>query len=141
MSRRRNDWAERLARYLSTAARRRFEWGEHDCALFAAGAIQALREVDVANDLRTYRSEHGAARVLAANDCDGVEQIADKIAAEYGFEEIPVLRAQRGDVVVADLEAGPTLGVVDMTGRRAVFAAEKGLAHLELRYCRRAWRI
>jgi hypothetical protein len=55
--------------------------------------------------------------------------------------EVPVLMAQRGDVVIIDALLGPTLGIVGMHGEKAVFIAPAGLQEVEVAKCRKAWRI
>lgn len=41
------DWPERLAAYIAANRPLPFAWGTHDCALFAAGAVQAVTGCNV----------------------------------------------------------------------------------------------
>lgn len=140
-SRRRQDWPRYLADYLCVAAKKPFTWGEHDCCLYACGAIEALTGLDVAAPFRgLYGDKATALRVLAKYN--GVEGIAQMVAREHGFDEIPPLMAGRGDVVsVETLEAGVALAVVDLDGRSILAIAPAGPRHAPLQAARRAWRI
>jgi hypothetical protein len=137
-------WPERLHAYLEGAARRSFAWGLHDCCTFACGAVQAMTGVDPMVELRgTYASKREA--LCRLRDTGGLDALAGSIAAALHAEEIPVLMAQRGDVVIADLSQDdgvfPSLGVVGLDGRSAVFAMQDGPHRVALRQCRRAWRV
>lgn len=50
--------------YMADAHEKRWSWGEHDCFLFAAGAVQAYTGVDHMATLRGYGDETGAAILL-----------------------------------------------------------------------------
>lgn len=56
------DWPERLHAYLQRHAATPFAWGEHDCARFAAGAVQAITGCDVLP--ATWRDKAQAAAAL-----------------------------------------------------------------------------
>jgi cell wall-associated NlpC family hydrolase len=99
------DWPERLVTLIEARRHRPFVWGENDCALFAADAVVAISGVDLAAAHRgTYSDEAGAvAAVAAAGGMRGlVERLSEKRAG----------LAQRGDVVIADLEGRETFGIV-----------------------------
>jgi hypothetical protein len=138
--RRFDDWPERLDQFVAGAIDKYFEWGSFDCCLFSCDAVLAITGVDLAADFRgSYSSELGAARLLAKYR--GVEGIAWKVAAEHSILEVPVLMAQRGDIVIMDGERGPTLGIVAPHGDKALFLGVDGMAAVELSKCRKAWRI
>jgi hypothetical protein len=60
-----SDWEERLAVYRDRVEEEPFVWGTHDCALFAAGCVNAMTGVDPAAAFRgTYDSRIGAAEAL-----------------------------------------------------------------------------
>ena len=42
------DWKTHLIAYLADAARKSYQPGVHDCALFSAGAVLAMTGVDLA---------------------------------------------------------------------------------------------
>lgn len=95
------DWRPRLAAWLDACARRPYAPGTHDCALFAAGAVEAQTGIDFA---RAYR---GAYRTVEAG-----EALLGQDAAAYAAAILPersaVLDAVEGDIAVI----GPVLGVV-----------------------------
>lgn len=139
------DWEARLDRYVIEAQARPFSWGRHDCVLFALGAAEAITGVDAAANLRgTYDSARGAAgvmrRLFHARDLAGA---VESFRAHWAGESVPVLMAQRGDIVLAEPDAATdlALGIVSLDGRSALFAAPKGLTRLPLRSCRSAWRV
>ncbi len=87
------DWPERLAALFAAREAQPFEWGVHDCCLFAADAVLAVTGHDPAADLRgMYSTETGAARVLRRYG--GVAGVAIAHAGRV----VPVALAQPGDV-------------------------------------------
>jgi len=107
---RRPDWRARLATYLADLAGRRFRPGRHDCALFAAGAVEAMTGVDLAAPWRgTYRSlEQGRAALEAAGWASHQEFVAAH------FAPVAPSLAQVGDLAVmpGEIEGSAALGVV-----------------------------
>lgn len=105
-------WQARLIDYLGGAARTPFADGQHDCALFAAGAVAAMTGHDYAAPYRgRYTTIRGGLRILRR---DG---FADHVAlAAAHLPEKPVARANPGDLAVIDTLDGPALGVVQGEG-------------------------
>jgi len=137
-----NDWPERLQEVVAEAQDKRFEWGSHDCALFAMNVVFALTGEDLAISFRgKYRTARGAAGQMIRFAGGGVEEMADKMAEMHDIKETPVAFARRGDVVLIDIESvGPALGIV--LGQDATFVSlASGLTRRPLLECRRAWRI
>jgi hypothetical protein len=102
-------WESRLDQLVAEATGKTFAWGDHDCALFAAAAVQAQIEVDFAADIRgRYDSlESGLKLLQRLGYLDHVALAAAKLP------ETPVSLAQVGDVAVVDLgTAGVTLTIV-----------------------------
>lgn len=110
--RRQRDWRQRLIAYLDAAARRRFEPGAIDCALFTAGAVEAMTGEDPAAGLRgAYRTLREGYDLLQARG------YADQIAlAASLFEEVPPAMAWPGDLAVVNTPEGLALGVVQGQG-------------------------
>lgn len=130
---RRHDWPQRLALYLEQRRATPFEWGVHDCCRFAAGAVEAMTGRN-RMDHFAYSTELGAARLIQR--AGGLEVLLRETLGE----PLPSLgQAQRGDVVLADLESGPTVGV--FLGRVAAFAADIGITWRSATVCHLAWRI
>lgn len=129
------DWQVRLTAYLERCARQPFGWGEHDCALFVSGAIEAMTGVDPATG---YRGSYGSLREgLKLLRRDGM---ADHMAAAANLlPEIPPAYARAGDAAAVETEDGPALGLVQ--GPRIHVLRPDGLGHVSLLDATRAWRV
>lgn len=102
-----SDWRPRLTAYLRGVSHSSFKAGEHDCALFFAGAVEAMTGHDHAAQYRgRYTTLRGGLRVLRK------EGFEDHIAlAAHHLPEIPPAFALPGDGMVCETEDGPALGV------------------------------
>lgn len=106
MTRRLHDWQLRLEACIAERWARPFEWGVHDCTLFAADCVLAVTGVDHAADFRgKYTTEIGARKLLLR--AGGLEAIA---IGSLGAEIHPAL-AQAGDVGMAFETEQPILCV------------------------------
>lgn len=116
---RRHDWPERLHAFIEARRERAFSFGQHDCGLFCADWVLECTGVDVAAKLRGYKGEKGAlSRVKKAG---GMRELA----AGCGLKERRSYRfAQRGDVVLANLEERETFGIFVGNGMYAAPGAE-----------------
>ena len=133
---RHDDWLQRLNDFLAVARGRAYAPGQHDCALFAAGAVAAMTGVDLAAEWRgRYRTLRSGQRALrAAGYTDHVEFVAAH------FEAIPVALAGVGDLAVIRTDDGAALGVV--TGPLvAVLRPDQGLGFVSLLAAERAFRV
>ena len=101
-------WRSALSSCIEEALQRPFEWGRHDCALFAADAVLAMTRVDLAAEWRgRYSTARGAIRVLRRDGHD------DHIACAAGhLPEVHPARAAIGDIMVVETPEGPALGVL-----------------------------
>ena len=127
---RRADWEHRLFQFIQARAATPFEWGKHDCWLFAADAVMAMTEVDIA---ASYRGKYHTAS--GAKKYGPVSRLPDKA----GLKKIDNKRfARRGDVV---LIAGkrPLLGVC--VGAQCVAPGKTELVYLKMSGVRQAWRV
>ena len=111
---RRPDWRNCLTAYLAQVARLPFRPGRHDCALFAAGAVEAMTGIDLAAEFRGgYRTlTEGFVALGAAGFVDHVTFTASH------FDEVAPAFAQVGDVAVmpADGVDAAALGIVQGAG-------------------------
>jgi hypothetical protein len=141
---RKHDWQEKLQLVVEFFIDQPFAWGVHDCALFACNAAAEMTGTDLAVDFRgKYISREEAFRALY-DFCGSasLEKTAEFIAERHGMAEVGVRYAQRGDIVLLDMDgAGPALGVVGLSGTHAWAATEKGLTSVPVENCRRAWRV
>lgn len=137
------DWEIRLYNLLNKRAKQSFQWGKHDCALFACDCILAMTGDDAAAWFRgKYRGCHGARRIIRKfTKGYGLESLTDTITRQHHFYEVPVAKAQRGDLLLLDSPLGPTLGIVSLDGFRAYAASLQGLDTFSVLAARRAWRI
>ncbi len=102
------DWRTRLSVYLHEVAHKPFQWGEHDCALFAAGAVQATTGEDFARDHRgKYKTLMGGLRRLKKAGFADHAAMAASI-----FEECHPSSAHVGDLAAIETDEGIALGVV-----------------------------
>ncbi|HMR51180.1 MAG TPA: hypothetical protein PKA33_01755 [Amaricoccus sp.] len=128
-------WRGRLHAYLAEVRGRPFRYGEHDCALFAAGAVAAMTERDPAAELRGhYRTlRAGLKAVNAAGYIDHVDM------AKALFPAIHPSQARAGDLAVVESESGPALGVVG--GPMVFVLRQEGMAQVPLMAAAEALRV
>lgn len=121
--------------YLADCARRPFRPGKHDCALFVAGAVDAMTGVDPAAEWRDqYRSLKRGREILAEA---GVTDMVEIAAAR--FPEIEPIFAQEGDVAVVDGDDGPAFGLVQ--GPMIYVLRPDGMGFVPLTDAKRAFRV
>lgn len=134
------DWTSRLDAVLRETANRGLEYGQLDCCMFSANVVLAMTGFDPAHDLRgKYDSEESAYALMREKFNGGIEKTVSALARRSGFEEIPVLMAQRGDVLLVGNRGRQASGIVGMDGQAVIFPKE--LTHLPIRHARRAWRV
>ena len=100
-SARRDDWPERLDAFIRARRARSFAWGQHDCALFAADAVEAMTGNDPAAVFRGgYDSAAGALKAIRAA---GHADLLSAVSAGLGEPLPSPLYAQRGDIAAVPL--------------------------------------
>jgi hypothetical protein len=128
------NWPELLDEYLREAQRMPFAWGRQDCCTLAADWVRLIRGVDPMAAWRgQYRTAAGAVRAIEAGG-----GLASMVSSVLG-DPIPVTFAQRGDVVLAELERGPTMGIV--IDHRGMFPGLDGAEARLLSTAVQAWRV
>lgn len=131
---RRCDWQHRLAKYLANRANQEFEWGRNDCALFVAGAYEAMTGRDPVSEYRGYASlKGGMKRLRRAGHADHVDFVASILP-----EVVPAL-AMPGDIGVVDGDDGDALCVVQ--GAYVYAVGPDGLALLPRDELKRAFSV
>lgn len=124
--------AGRLDALLRAAWARPFEWGAHDCALFAADAVLAQTGVDPAAPLRgRYSNAVGAGRLV--RQLGGLPAI---VGAALGAPLRSPLLACVGDVGYTHSQA-----LAVCIGERWVCPGARGLVLLPLAGAATAWRV
>ena len=128
-------WELRLAAAVKGARGRPFQWGQHDCALWA---FDLRRDLTGGDDVAAlwrgrYRTARGAVRVMRRLGWLSLEAAGRDLLGE----PLPSVHlAQRGDLVLA--ETGLGFGVC--LGARAAGIAPSGLVLVPLSACALAWR-
>jgi hypothetical protein len=119
-------WRGRLSAYVARARGKAFAYGEHDCALFAAGAVAAVTGRDLAAEFRgQYRCAMGGLRaVQRAGYIDHVDM------ATALFPRVPASQLETGDLAVVRADRSEALGVV--SGPAIFVLREHGLGRVDL---------
>ncbi len=131
---RHNDWRSRLAVYIARVQHQSFRPGQHDCALFAAGAVEAMTGVDLAEGMRGYSTiEQGQEFLRRHGFADHVDVAARRLP------EVPPIMAQVGDVAAVSENGSAALGVVQ--GPMIYVLRLDGLGLVPLTSAERAFRV
>ena len=134
------DWPGRLLRVIKQNRYKPFEWGEHDCALFACSVVHEFTGVDFAESFRGhYSTKRGAAMALRAFAAGGLTKTVEKMADAHDCPEISVKRARRGDVVLCDQDGMKALGIC--LGATFAAAGPNGLTFPSMSRADRAWSV
>ncbi|TAG28565.1 MAG: hypothetical protein EAZ40_03420 [Rhodobacterales bacterium] len=115
------DWRPRLVAYLASVSSQPFAYGTHDCALFAAGAVDAMTGHAIAAEYRgLYGSLKEGLKLMRR------EGLADHVALlRHLFEEVPTAFAMVGDIAVIGEVGTPALGIFE--GEQILVLREGGL--------------
>jgi hypothetical protein len=131
-------WRTRLHREIAHAAKKLFDWGDHDCVLFAAGdCVFAMTGEDPAASFRgTYSNAFGASRAIKAA---GFDDLPSLVAAH--FSEVHPSAAHFGDLmaVPGTNETGWALGIC--LGERIAVLGPQGLGTIARNRATRAFRV
>jgi hypothetical protein len=126
-----DDWEARLGEYLATPGRDVFEWGTSDCALFCAGAVEALTgEHPFPDVIGTYTDAEGAAEVL--------RELGGTLfcTVDSAFPRKATGFAQRGDIVMAQHALGICVG-----GKGVFLQLDVGFVYLPRSDFQYAWEV
>lgn len=127
------DWQTRLTEYLALVSRRQFTEGEHDCARFAAGAVEAMTG-DNHGKAYPHKTIKGALTALKEAGFDSHIDYAASL-----FRSVPVAMAQPGDLAVVVGDLGPALGVVQ--GSMIYVVTKSGLGLVPLTSAQRTFEV
>ena len=126
-------WRQQLHALIAARMAAPFDWGTHDCCLFAADAVLAQTGEDPAAEFRgTYADAREAMELLT--ELGGLSAVAAR-AGEF----IPALCAQVGDIGLVEHEGRELLAVC--AGPVWLVPAEQGLAALPIDSATSAWRV
>lgn len=125
------DWRPRLVAYLEDVRCRPFAYGQHDCALFAAGAIQAMTGTDLAADYRgRYNGLEQGLRLVGTSHLQILRQ---------HFEPIPASFAGVGDIALMGEPGFPALGIFE--GEHVLVLRDDGLGRMPRAEVTEAFRV
>lgn len=136
---RRADWPLLFEVYLERHRDTPFAWGTHDCATFALDWLDCVREdltpqIDALRMTMDYRTGSGALNRL------GEQHLHDAVDAWDNLTPVAVQYAQRGDVVLVDLDGRHSLCLVVGDGN-AAGPGTAGLEFVPMSAARAAWRV
>jgi len=101
------NWPDLLAAFIEERRHMPFQWGQNDCATFAADAVLRLTGQDVLASLRGTWSTEGQALELAAR----MGGLSWAVRQLLGRPSAQPRRAARGSVVCARMLGVPIMGV------------------------------
>jgi hypothetical protein len=129
------DWNASLHVYVDAVKRSPFDWGAHNCATFAAGAVEAMTGENLAKGYR-FKTERGA---LSAMMREGFNNLADMAASK--LPEIHISQARIGDIaaIPTDTPFGFVLGIVN--GEMILALRPDGMGLAPLLSATRAFRV
>lgn len=137
------DWEERLSAFVAENMDRPFEWGRHDCALFATACAAAITGEDRAEQYRgTYSDRKGSARALRKL---GKGTLLRTLSDLYPPK--PAAKAMRGDIVWFAGSAGISLGAFGLfvgeerLAEKAGLLMREGLVQVPRTLLTRAWAV
>ena len=111
-----DNWQSRLSALIEERRNTPFQWGAHDCTMFAFDALHAVYGVDLGTPYRgRYSTPAGAMRVLKRAKAENPAALMTR----HLDAPKPIVFARKGDIVASDaLDAfggnhgfGPVLGV------------------------------
>lgn len=133
-------WESRLNDYFEKMRLVPFKRGQHDCALFAGHCIDIMTGADTTTEFlsKPYKSRKEAFEMLKSLGYDDLAAIATKKLGET----LPAPEyAQRGDCVLIEHEKQQALGIVDLSGRRAVTIGKEGFMFYPMKNWVMAWKV
>jgi len=128
-----SNWKHLQVEYLRGCAARALRYGRYDCALMAGGAVLAMTGRDNFSQFGPYKGRREADALMRRHG--GLEAIA-RLA--WGAMQPPAC-ARDGDMVIATLKRGDTLGIC--TGTACAFPASTGVLYLPITKIRGCWSI
>lgn len=132
-------WESRLADYFDKMHDKPFKRGVHDCALFAGNCIDIMTGRDTTSEFRQpYKTRKEAFQMLKEMGYDDLAAIANK---KLGDPLPSPAYAQRGDCVLIESDDQQALGIVDLSGRKAVTIGKEGFIYFGMDKWATAWRV
>jgi hypothetical protein len=130
----RTDWLAQLLQQIEAANKRTFAWGDHDCCLFAARCVDAMRGSEFAEELRLAYSDQASALAFVSSE-GGLEAA---LTARFG-ESFPWWKAHRGDLCLVNTPDGIGSVGICMGPTIACVSETKGLTYVKIDKAARCW--
>lgn len=129
-------WEVLLDAYLRDVAEKEFAYGICDCVIFASDAVKIMTGIDPMLEGRDRYDDLKVGAALIAKHRGGYFGIMD-----FYFERHKnVRKAQRGDVVVRNIDGHPAFGIV-WNGKAFFKGIERGLVSFPVVESGAAWVI
>lgn len=127
-----------LLDYLDSRRRTPFEWGKHDCACFAAGAIDAVHGTEFVRAVKSYGilSARAYRRMLRSG-----RRLEDMVREVLGAPDSLYVdeRTERGNIVLVGMGASAALAIA--TAPVLLVAHEVGFRPIPMAAGTRVWRV
>ena len=130
---RKESWDIDLITFIRSREKTPFEWGSHDCTMFAVDCAKAITGVDLARKYRGYKTREGADTIIST-----AGSLRELVTSNIGPEISPKM-ASRGDWVLIECDGQQALSVC--LGIMAIAAGENGLSMRPMKDAITAWRI
>lgn len=133
-------WEIRLNNYFEEMRNVPFKRGVHDCALFAGHCIDIMTETDTTSEFKEtpYMTREQAFEMLRSMGYDDLSAIADK---KLGISLRSPAYAGRGDCVLIQHDDHEALGIVDLSGKRAITIGKDGFVFYPFKNWVKAWKV
>lgn len=129
------DWDKRLQKYLTKSKKKKFAWGQFDCALFAMDGVKEMTGIDYASTWRNeYSNETGAFRQLSKHGVNSVHEWLDRTLSRSNVDF-----AKKGDVVCKHQNRFGAFGIC--LGEKSAFVSDVGWTEKNTKSCDYFWRI
>jgi hypothetical protein len=129
-----DDWQDRFFAYLEATRLTPFAWGTNDCCLFAAGSIDAITGSTFTAQLAAAYTDEASALAYIAS----FGSLDAAVSSWLGDAKAPNF-AGPGDIVIANLEMGPTVGVC--LGVDCAFSSNAGMTYRSRTLIAACWTI
>lgn len=124
-----------LIKYIESVKFKPFEWGVHDCCMFANNAMLVFVNEDFMPEFKNkYHDAKSAIEIMRAL---GSKTLYHTMVKKFG-RPFNIAKAKRGDIIYKkDGLEGPSLGIC--MGTTTYFAGENGLVEVNTLECITAW--
>ena len=146
-----HNWATKLDSYFDECAKKEFEYGVFDCAIFVVDGVLAMTGADIFWEQRgKYKNEDEAKtlirKIFPRAEHIPVQAVFDRIIDQFvelnKFKKVSKNFVPRGGIVLLDEMLSNSLGLVDLSGREIVCPhPEHGLLSVPLHHGYKFWSI